>query len=46
MFRALARANYKGRFILQTARATDSDHAAVLARYRDLTTAWIAQYAA
>ncbi len=41
VFAALARADYAGNYILQTARAEDGDHAGVLARYRDLTTTWI-----
>jgi L-ribulose-5-phosphate 3-epimerase len=44
VFEELARLNYSGNFILQTARATDGDHAGVLARYRDLTQAWMARY--
>jgi hexulose-6-phosphate isomerase len=44
VFEALAHLNYSGNFILQTARATDGDHAGVLARYRDLTQAWMARY--
>ncbi|MBD2424553.1 TIM barrel protein [Phormidium sp. FACHB-1136] len=44
VFESLAHLNYSGNFILQTARATDGDHAGVLARYRDLTQAWIVGY--
>jgi len=44
VFEALAHLNYSGNFILQTARATNGDHAGVLARYRDLTQAWIVGY--
>jgi hexulose-6-phosphate isomerase len=44
VFEALAHLNYSGNFILQTARATDGDHAGVLARYRDLTQARMARY--
>lgn len=44
VFEALAHLNYSGNFILQTARATDGNHAGVLARYRDLTQAWIVRY--
>lgn len=39
-FRALRSAGYAGNFILQTARAEDGDHAAALARYRDMTLEW------
>ena len=40
VFAALKRARYGGDFVLQTARAADGDHAAVLARYRDMTRSW------
>lgn len=43
VFSELAKASYKGNFILQTARATDGDHAGALSRYRDLTRQWIQQ---
>jgi len=43
VFSELARLNYKGNFILQTARAEDDDHAGPLVRYRDMTERWIAQ---
>lgn len=46
VFSALAKIGYKGNFILQTARATDDDHAGVLMRYRDMTVAWLSHYAA
>lgn len=46
VFSALAAVGYQGNYILQTARATGNDHASVLSRYRDMTTAWIAQYGA
>jgi L-ribulose-5-phosphate 3-epimerase len=39
----LARKEYPGKFILQTARATDDSHAQTLCRYRDMTLAWISQ---
>lgn len=32
---------YAGRYILQTARAADGDHAGALARYRDMLVGWI-----
>ena len=41
VFETLSDLNYQGNFILQTARATDGDHAAALSRYRDLTLEWI-----
>ena len=46
VFAAFAKFNYSGNCILQTARATDGDHAGVLGRYRDMTVAWLNQYAA
>jgi L-ribulose-5-phosphate 3-epimerase len=39
--RAIEQAGYSGQYILQTARATDGDHAGALARYRDMTVRWI-----
>lgn len=44
VFAALAKQNYRGNFILQTARADDGNHAEVLAGYRDLTYQWISQF--
>lgn len=44
VFEALARLDYSGNFILQTARATDGDHAGLLAQYRDFTQAWMVRY--
>lgn len=41
VFRLLARSRYQGMFILQTARAADGDHAAALARYRDMVVDWM-----
>lgn len=46
VFSALARARYSGNYILQTARASDGDHAGALRRYRDMATAWIARHGA
>jgi hexulose-6-phosphate isomerase len=46
VFAALAKVGFKGNCILQTARATDEDHARVLSRYRDMTVSWLNQYAA
>jgi L-ribulose-5-phosphate 3-epimerase len=37
----IEQSGYRGQYILQTARATDGDHAGVLARYRDMTVRWI-----
>jgi L-ribulose-5-phosphate 3-epimerase len=39
--RLIEQSGYRGQYILQTARATDGDHASVLARYRDVTVGWI-----
>ena len=44
VFSALVKQNYRGNFILQTARATDENHSQVLRRYRDMTHQWIKQY--
>ena len=41
--RLLRRAGYAGRYILQTARAADGDHAFALARYLDMMDAWLAE---
>lgn len=46
VFSALAKFNFSGNCILQTARAADGDHAGVLSRYRDMTVAWLNRYAA
>ncbi len=43
VFAELARLDYSGNFILQTARAADGDHAGTLGRYRDLTLQWTRQ---
>lgn len=43
VFAELSKRNYHGNFILQTARATDGNHASVLSRYRDMTQQWITQ---
>jgi len=43
VFAALARQNYKGNYILQTARATDDSHAQTLRHYRDMTLAWMTE---
>nr|WP_246754412.1 sugar phosphate isomerase/epimerase family protein [Bradyrhizobium diazoefficiens] len=39
--RLIERSGYKGQYILQTARASDGDHAGALAKYRDMTVGWI-----
>lgn len=44
VFSELGDMNYRGNFILQTARAVDDDHASPLVRYRDMTVAWMAEY--
>ena len=41
VFAALAKVGYSGNCILQTARATDADHAGVLSHYRDMTIDWM-----
>lgn len=40
VFKILKRRGYAGNFILQTARAKERDHAAVLSRYREMTLSW------
>ena len=44
VFSAIAKQNYQGDFILQTARAVDRNHAQVLCSYRDMTQQWLQQY--
>lgn len=39
--RLIEQSGYSGQYILQTARATDDDHAGALARYRDMAIKWI-----
>jgi hexulose-6-phosphate isomerase len=39
--RLIENSGYSGQYILQTARATDGDHAGALARYLDMTVQWI-----
>jgi hexulose-6-phosphate isomerase len=46
IFAALARSNYAGNYILQTARAGDGQHAQALLRYRDVVTRWLGSHAA
>jgi hexulose-6-phosphate isomerase len=45
VFAALAKINYDGNFILQTARAINGDHANILCIYRDMTLNWLKSYA-
>jgi L-ribulose-5-phosphate 3-epimerase len=44
VFSSLARRNYRGNFILQTARAAAGNHSEVLSSYRDMTLKWMHQY--
>ena len=46
VFTALAQIDYRGNFILQTARATDGNHADALCTYREMTVDWLKCYAA
>ncbi len=41
VFRLLRQIGYAGNYILQTARASTGDHAAVLCRYRDMVKEWL-----
>lgn len=41
VFAALSRARYDGNYVLQTARASDGDHAGALVRYRDMSVKWL-----
>jgi hexulose-6-phosphate isomerase len=43
--RLIEHSGYAGQYILQTARATDGDHARALATYRDMTVRWIEEAA-
>jgi len=43
VFRLLKKVGYRGNYILQTARAADSNHAGTLARYRDMVLGWLAE---
>lgn len=45
VFAALAKVNYRGNFILQTARAVDGNHSSSLSTYRDMTVNWLKRYA-
>jgi L-ribulose-5-phosphate 3-epimerase len=44
VFASLARKNYQGNFILQTARAAEGHHSEVLSTYRDMTLQWMHHY--
>ncbi len=44
VFAQLARTGYRGNCIMQTARAVDGDHAAALARYRDMIQDWLSRH--
>ena len=44
VFSHLARLEYRGNYILQTARAADDDHAGLLNQYRRMSEEWIARY--
>lgn len=46
VFAALARSGYRGTYILQTARASEGNHAEVLCKYRDMAVNWLRQYGA
>ncbi|WP_428377843.1 sugar phosphate isomerase/epimerase family protein [Mycolicibacterium sp.] len=43
VFDELAKVNYQGNYILQTARAVDADHASALGNYHEMTMQWIRQ---
>ena len=43
VFDQVFKSNYKGLFILQTARATNDDHLEVLCFYRDMVQSWLHQ---
>jgi len=44
VFAELAKLKYSGNFILQTARATDNDHAGAIRSYHDMTAHWIREF--
>ena len=46
VFAALAKADYRGNYILQTARAQDGNHAGGLCRYRDMAANGLASHGA
>jgi L-ribulose-5-phosphate 3-epimerase len=43
VFSELAKINYQGNFILQTARTENNNHSGVLRKYRDMTLNWLKQ---
>lgn len=45
VFSGLSKASYAGNFILQTARASNDEHAKILCKYRDMCIDWIKSYA-
>ena len=45
VFATLAKVGFNGNCVLQTARATDENHAGILSQYRDLTVGWLNKYA-
>lgn len=46
VFSALAKINYSGNYILQTARDKNNEHTKVLCEYRNLVSEWIGRYGA
>jgi L-ribulose-5-phosphate 3-epimerase len=44
VFSELAKQNYQGNFILQTARAAEGNHSEVLSYFRSMTLQWMRQY--
>lgn len=46
VFAGLARVGYAGNYILQTARASEGEHAQALCRYRDMAISWIERHGA
>ena len=46
VFSSLAKVGYSKNYILQTARATDSNHCGVINKYRNMTVEWINLYGA
>lgn len=44
VFSGLAEIGYAGNFVLQTARASDSDHAGALTRYRAMLVTWLKRH--
>jgi len=46
VFASLAKAGYRGNYILQTARAQDGDHVGAICRYRDMAVNWITRHGA